>query len=63
MVGNICMDVCMVDVTDIECEEGDKVEIFGDNQSVTEISDLLGTIPYEVLASISARVKRVYFRE
>ena len=63
VVGNICMDVCMVDVTDIECEEGDKVEIFGDNQPVTEISDLLGTIPYEVLASISARVKRVYFRE
>ena len=63
VVGNICMDVCMVDVTDIACEEGDKVEIFGDNQPVTEISDLLGTIPYEVLASISARVKRVYFRE
>lgn len=61
-VGNICMDVCMIDVTDIPCREGDSVEIFGDALPVTVLSDLLGTIPYEVLTSVSNRVKRVYFQ-
>lgn len=61
-VGNICMDVCMIDVTDIDCHEGDTVEIFGDHLPVTVLSDLLGTIPYEVLTSVSDRVKRVYFQ-
>lgn len=60
-VGNICMDVCMIDVTDIECQEGDSVEIFGNNLPVTVLSDILDTIPYEILTSISERVKRVYF--
>ena len=60
-VGNICMDVAMIDVTGIECNEGDTVEIFGDNLPVTVLSDALGTIPYEVLTSVSNRVKRVYF--
>lgn len=62
-VGNICMDVCMIDVTDIDCKEGDTVEIFGDYLPVTVLSDVLGTIPYEVLTSVSERVKRVYFQE
>lgn len=62
-VGNICMDVCMIDVTDIDCKEGDKVEIFGDNLPVTEVASWLGTIPYEVLTSISMRVKRVYYQD
>lgn len=62
-VGNICMDVCMIDVTDIDCKEGDMVEIFGDHLPVTVLSDVLGTIPYEVLTSVSERVKRVYFQE
>ena len=61
-VGNICMDVCMIDVTDIACQEGDRVEIFGDNLPVTELSDLLQTIPYEILTSVSNRVKRIYFQ-
>ena len=61
-VGNICMDVCMIDVTDIPCREGDSVEIFGEALPVTVLSDLLGTIPYEVLTSVSNRVKRVYFQ-
>lgn len=61
-VGNICMDVCMIDVTDIDCREGDKVEIFGDNLPITVLSDVLDTIPYEVLTSISTRVKRVYYQ-
>lgn len=59
-VGNICMDVCMIDVTDIDCKEGDVVEIFGKNLPITVLSDKLGTIPYEVLTGISERVKRVY---
>lgn len=61
-IGNICMDVCMIDVTDIHCEEGDTVEIFGDNLPVTVLSDTLDTIPYEVLTSVSTRVKRIYFQ-
>ena len=61
-VGNICMDVCMLDVTDIDCREGDSVEIFGDHLPVTVLSNLLGTIPYEVLTSVSERVKRIYFQ-
>ncbi len=61
-IGNICMDVCMIDVTDIDCKEGDAVEIFGDNLPVTVLSDKLGTIPYEVLTSVSTRVKRIYFQ-
>lgn len=59
-VGNICMDVCMVDVTDIPCREGDSVEIFGAQLPVTELAQWLGTIPYEVLTGISTRVRRVY---
>ena len=61
-VGNICMDVCMIDVTDIPCKVGDTVEIFGDHLPVTVLSDLLETIPYEVLTGVSERVKRVYFQ-
>ena len=62
-VGNICMDVALIDVTGIDCKEGDIVEIFGDNLPVTVLSDKLGTIPYEVLTSISPRVKRIYFQD
>lgn len=62
-VGNICMDVCMIDVTDIDCKEGDKVEIFGDHLPISKLSDILDTIPYEVLTSVSNRVKRVYFQD
>ena len=62
-VGNICMDVCMIDVTDIDCHEGDSVEIFGDNLPVTVLADKLDTIPYEILTLVSNRVKRIYFEE
>jgi alanine racemase len=62
-VGNICMDVCMIDVTGIDCQEGDSVEIFGNELPITELSDRLDTIPYEVLTGISNRVKRVYYEE
>lgn len=62
-VGNICMDVALIDVTDIPCQEGDTVEIFGDHLPVTVLSDVLDTIPYEVLTSVSGRVKKVYFQD
>ena len=62
-VGNICMDVCMIDVTDIDCKEGDKVIVFGDDLPVTLLADVLGTIPYEILTGVSNRVKRVYFQD
>ena len=61
-VGNICMDVCMIDVTDIDCKEGDKVIVFGGELPVTVLADILDTIPYEILTSVSTRVKRVYFQ-
>jgi alanine racemase len=62
-VGNICMDVAMIDVTDVPCQEGDPVEIFGEHLPVTVLSDEIDTIPYEVLTAVSNRVKRVYFQD
>ena len=62
-VGNICMDVAMIDVTDIPCQEGDQVEIFGEHLPVTVLSDIIDTVPYEVLTAVSNRVKRVYFQD
>ena len=63
IVGNICMDACMVDVTDTDAQEGDPVIIFGEELPVTELAEKLHTIPYEILTSVSPRVKRVYYRE
>ena len=62
-VGNICMDVALIDVTDIDCQEGDSVEIFGKQLPVTVLSQILDTISYEVLTGVSNRVKRVYFQD
>ena len=62
-VGNVCMDAVMIDVTDVPCKVGDTVEIFGEHVPVEQLSDARGTIPYEILTSISPRVKRVYYRE
>jgi alanine racemase len=62
-IGNICMDVCMIDVTDIDCKEGDTVEIFGSQLPVTTVAKWLDTIPYEVLTSVSTRIKRVYYSD
>lgn len=63
IIGNICMDSCMIDITDVEAKEGDTVIIFGEELPVSELSDKLRTISYEILTTISPRVKRVYFRE
>ena len=62
-LGNICMDVCMIDVTHIDCKEGDTVTIFGNQLPVTTLSDAIGTIPYEILTAISPRVQRIYVQE
>ena len=62
-LGNICMDVCMIDVTGIDCQAGDQVTIFGDDLPVTILSDAIGTIPYEILTGISTRVQRVFIQE
>jgi alanine racemase len=63
IVGNVCMDLCMVDVTDIDAKEGDEVVLFGSELSVIDLAESIGTIPYEVLTSVSPRVKRVYITE
>lgn len=64
ILGRVCMDSCMIDVTGIECHEGDEVVIFGgEGGSVVEMATILQTIPYEIMTSISARVKRIYVKE
>jgi Alr-MurF fusion protein len=63
ILGSICMDMLMVDVTGIECAEGDAVIIFGESPTVIEMAQKTHTIPYEILTSISQRVKRVFYRE
>jgi alanine racemase len=63
VIGNLCMDICMIDVTDTDAQEGDEVIVFGKELPVSEIAAKLNTIPYEILTSISPRVKRVYYRE
>jgi alanine racemase len=62
-VGNICMDLCMIDLTGVEAQEGDSVTVFGKGYSFKNLASQLGTIPYEVLSGVSRRVKRVYFKE
>jgi alanine racemase len=62
-IGEICMDMTMIDVTGLEVMEGDVVELFGRQQPVSELARQAGTIPYEILTSVSERVKRVYLQE
>jgi alanine racemase len=63
IIGNICMDMLMLDVTGLNVAPGQKVEIFGPNISISEVAEKAGTIPYEILTGISQRVKRVYLQE
>jgi Alr-MurF fusion protein len=62
-VGNISMDMCTLDVTNIDVREGDEVIVFNEEQRIEELARQIGTIPYEILTNISQRVKRVYFYE
>jgi alanine racemase len=63
IIGNVCMDLCMVDVTGIEAKEGDSVIIFGEDLPVVELAESINTIPYEILTSVSPRVKKIYIKE
>lgn len=63
IIGSICMDMCFIDVSDIPCSEGDDVVIFGDARLLQQISAAADTIPYEILTSVSSRVKRIYFSQ
>jgi alanine racemase len=61
LIGNVCMDMCMVDITDVPAEEGDEVIVFGKQHPISEMAGQMGTIPYEILTSVSERVKRVFY--
>lgn len=63
VVGKVCMDMCMVDVSGSDVEEGDEAVVFGEGISVKELAGRIGTIPYEILTGISSRVKRIYYYE
>ncbi len=63
IVGSVCMDMTMLDITDVEAKEGDEVIVFGPGYTILDMAKDLGTIPYEVLTAVSQRVKRVYFHE
>lgn len=63
IVGNICMDMLMIDITDVSAGVGDHVEFMGPHITIEELAEKTGTIPYEILTSISSRVKRVYLQE
>ena len=58
-IGNICMDMCMLDVTGIPCEVGDTVTIFGEDPTICELARILDTIPYEILTSVPRRIERI----
>jgi alanine racemase len=63
LIGNVCMDMLMLDVTGLNVQPGDEVEFFGPHISIAEVAQKAGTIPYEILTGISQRVKRVYLQE
>lgn len=58
-IGNICMDMCMLDVTGLDVKVGDTVTVFGENPTITELANILGTIPYEILTSVPRRIRRI----
>ncbi|MEM7297176.1 MAG: alanine racemase C-terminal domain-containing protein, partial [Bacteroidota bacterium] len=59
-IGNVCMDMTMIDVTDVEAKEGDEVIIFGQNPTIKQLAEWSNTIPYEILTNVSSRVKRIF---
>ena len=63
IVGNVCMDMCMIDITEINASENDEVIVFGDNYSILEVAKNAETLPYEILKNVSRRVKRIYYQE
>jgi alanine racemase len=63
IIGHVCMDMCMLDITGMNAQEGDEVIVFGPERPIIDLADEMGTIPYEVLSGLSRRVKRVYYHE
>ncbi|NEM99558.1 bifunctional UDP-N-acetylmuramoyl-tripeptide:D-alanyl-D-alanine ligase/alanine racemase [Pontibacter burrus] len=63
IIGNVCMDMCMVDVTGLNVKAGDEAIVFGPQLTLTDMADRIGTIPYELLTNVSSRVKRIFFAE
>lgn len=63
IIGNVCMDMCMIDITDVNANENDEVIVFGESYPITQIAKDVGTIPYEILTNVSRRVKRIYYQE
>jgi alanine racemase len=63
VAGSICMDMTMLDITDVDAKEGDEVIVFGPGYSIIDMAKDLDTIPYEILTSVSQRVKRIYYHE
>jgi alanine racemase len=63
VIGNVCMDMTMLNITGIEANEADEVLVFGENLPVTNVAEWANTIPYEILTNISQRVKRIYYEE
>ena len=61
-IGNICMDMCMLDVTGLDVKSGDTVTVFGEDPTVSELASILGTIPYEILTSVPRRIERIIVR-
>lgn len=62
VVGRVCMDMCFIDVTGLAISEGDEVELFGEHVLLSELAKCAGTIPYEIISTLSRRVKRIYYR-
>jgi alanine racemase len=63
VIGNVCMDMTMLDITGLSVKEGDDITVFGENLPVTELAKWANSIAYEILTGISQRVKRVYYEE
>ncbi len=63
VIGSVCMDMCMIDVTGLNVLEGDEVIVFGEDPNIKELAKKINTIPYEILTSISQRVQRIYYYE
>lgn len=63
VIGNVCMDMTMVDVSNAQCEEGDEVIVFGENPTISDLATKINTIPYEVLTNVGERVKRIFYKE
>ena len=63
VIGSVCMDMTMLDITDVDAKEGDDVIVFGEKLPVSEFAEWAGTIPYEILTGITKKIKRVYYEE